>query len=202
MATDYYSGSKVERYVNIVRTYVLEPLEKSDGLSQSCFATTLLVFAAIDGLGALVHDDDNASPKQRFMGFFAWLGEDYKEKGESLWELRCYLVHSALNVASFMSCANGTEGCHLSQMGEYLFIHTARLIRDFKKALDQLESEFRENRNGLFYQAEARLEWHPRDETNTADTTCCNAVTATTPAPIALPSRRWVQVKRGASQTD
>lgn len=189
-----YDSSKTQAYINVIRTYVIEPLERVDGLGKSCFAATMLVFAAIDGLGALVHGDSHPGSRQRFEEFLGWLGEKYKDNAEGLWRLRNDLMHSAMNVACFMSSVPEEKGWHLVKLTEeYLFVHTGQLIEDFKRALDCLEDDLRNNCGSLFDRAEERLVERNLDRSRIAGTTCCDGIAATTPPPVA--PAKYVQLK-------
>ena len=182
-----YEGSKTKRYIDIIRTYVIGPLEQFEALRKSCFATTMLIFAAIDGLGALVHEQEKAKNSERFKGYLDRLGQNYKDRAEDLWKLRNNLMHTAMNVASFMSAAEETSQHHLSTCGDYLFVNSVTLIRDFKKALDELEAQLQRNEYGLLERAEGRLEEcnYDPESLSTLGTGSRNLVPATTPPPVA-----------------
>ena len=152
-----YPQSALAEYLRVIREHVIMPLERTS-VSESCFATAMLVFGAVDGLGKLTHPSSNAGAGDRFKHLLPRLGPTYSALANELWLLRNSLAHNAMNVACFMSKANDAWGEHLEKYGSLIFIHTGRLLSDFKAALDKLEMEFKTNAL-LFQQAESRLDW-------------------------------------------
>lgn len=153
-----YDNSKTERYVTLVWKHVVKPLEDSQ-VGQSCFAAVMLIFAAVDGLGALL-TETGAGNSERFKTFMRrYFPGKYGECIDDLWKLRNTLMHNALNVASFLSRVPENQIEHLSRLDEYLFVHTEELLRDFKEALDRFECDMQTDA-GLFTQAESVLKEH------------------------------------------
>ena len=151
-------ASKVELYLQIVRNHVLTPVQ-SEGVAQSCFATLLLVFAAIDGIGRLLHPDPKAQVNERFKYFLNFLGPDYDDRSDHLWKLRNALVHNGLNVASFLSRVPEFTNEHLRIAdGGFILISTPVFVEDFAKALAMLEHDLKTN-EALRSQADSRLQW-------------------------------------------
>jgi len=153
---DYESAATCE-YVRVIRRHVIHPLD-STSVADSCFAAALLIFGAIDGLGKLTHAEDRASPGERFKAFLPRLGSEYSALADALWRLRNTLAHSAMNVACFMSKTEEARGEHLEQEGGFVFVHTGRLLDDFKAAIDKLEAEYQTDWR-LLQRAESRLRW-------------------------------------------
>jgi len=141
----------------VIRRHVIEPLETT-GVHESCFAAAMLIFSSVDGLGMLIHSDSNAHPGARFKCFLMRMGQKYAALDEQLWKLRCSLVHSAMNVACFMSKTDDARGEHLEVSHDHVFVQTALLLLDFKTAVEHLEAEFRTD-SSLLERAESRLEW-------------------------------------------
>jgi hypothetical protein len=151
-----YENSATREYLDVIREHVIRPLE-STTVAESCFAAAMLIFGAMDGLGRLIHPDDHAGAGVRFKAFLPRLGAHYQTCSSELWKLRNSLSHSAMNVACFMSKIEDARGKHLESVRGYLFIHTKRLLEDFKNAFHQLEQEMR-TCTVLLQRAESRLE--------------------------------------------
>lgn len=153
----HYNSTATCEYLRVIRQHVIHPLEMTP-VADSCFAAALLIFGSIDGLGKLIHSDDSASPTDGFRGFLPWLGSNYSALENELWRLRNTLAHSSMNVACFMSKTDDAQGEHLEEDNGYVFVHTVRLLEDFKSAIGRLDVEFQTNTT-LLQRAESRLEW-------------------------------------------
>ena len=134
--------STIREYFNLIETHVVQPLAGPD-LSNSCYATLLMVFGCIDGLGKLIHEDVNASPGVRFKCFVTRMGPNYDLMKDELWQLRNSLVHNALNVAAYLSHVPTTSGVHLrkSSSGPRFVVNSKLLFDDFVVAFRQLERD-------------------------------------------------------------
>jgi hypothetical protein len=152
-----YDGSAIQEYFRIIREHVIQPLQ-STALGESCFGSAMLIFAAVDGLGTLTHPDEHAKAGVRFKAFLPRIGAAYQGHAKELWRLRNALVHSAMNVASFMSKAEEARGEHLQKENGFIFLHTRTFLEDFRTSVDQLEQEVRRD-TVLFRRIESRLEW-------------------------------------------
>ena len=152
-----YNTTATCEYLRVIRQYVIHPLDRT-AVSDSCYAAALLIFGSIDGLGNLIHPNLKAGAGERFKEFLPWLGSKYSVLGDELWLLRNTLAHSAMNAACFMSKTEDARGEHLEQDHGYVFIHTVRLLEDFKSAIDKLEAEFQTDTT-LLQRAESRLTW-------------------------------------------
>jgi len=158
----HYESSAACEYLRVIKQHVIHPLDTTQ-VADSCFAAVLLIFGAIDGLGKLAHENENALAGERFKSFLQRLGQEYSALGEELWRLRNTLAHSAMNVACFLSKTDEARGEHLEQDGGYIFIHTGKLLEDFKTALNKLEAEYQTN-GSLLQRAESRLRWDSINE--------------------------------------
>ena len=87
---------KVEAYLTIIKDRILAPIQNTD-IQQFCTATLLLLFAAIDGLGKLLHQDKCARPGKRIEKFLDFMGGDYSTHKPQLLKLRHSLVHDAIH---------------------------------------------------------------------------------------------------------
>lgn len=150
---------KIDEYLNVIKTRIMEPIERSD-ISQYCTATLLLLFAAIDGLGKLIHDNPEAGSNERIRAFLGFMGDSYRINREELLRLRHSLVHEAMNVASFMSHTEMGSNQHLNRIGleGFIYVNTSIMYKDFVSAFKRLQQEFRDDEYKLCHAAE-RLEW-------------------------------------------
>ncbi|MEX0725944.1 MAG: hypothetical protein WD065_06725 [Planctomycetaceae bacterium] len=136
--------SKTTEYFSAIQCHVVSPLENST-IAEHCFAAALLVFGAIDGLGRLIHTDREASPGDRFKAYLQRLGEVYVAHADAIWKLRNSLAHNAVNVAAFMSKAEGAELHHLEEDRGRIFVHTRVLAKDFTTSFNALSEELEQN---------------------------------------------------------
>lgn len=152
-------AAKIKAYFEIIDEHTVAPINNTD-LSKSCVATIMLLFAAMDGLGKLIHPRDTARVRARFQAFLLRMGKDYAEHADALWELRNSLMHNALNTVSFMSNTWMGERHHLKRESPegLIFVSTTVLLKDFCAAKDQLQEELRQNPE-LARRAGERLEW-------------------------------------------
>jgi hypothetical protein len=71
------SETKLNVYFNLIERHILKPIE--DGLlDKSCYATTILLFTAIDSLGKLTHPNSSAGAGLRFKYFISTIGKAYE----------------------------------------------------------------------------------------------------------------------------
>lgn len=148
---------KTEEFFNVINRSIVTPL-KTPAFTESCFATLMLVFPAIDALGKLTDDNTNAGAGTRFKNFLARLGNRYSSVKDNLWKLRCSLLHNGINVAAFLSKLNDSHEFHLQTTTnrKQLMINTRTLAQDFCVAFETLQDEVRHDRN-LASRCEARL---------------------------------------------
>jgi hypothetical protein len=147
----------VSQYLSLIEQHVIDPLQQS-ALAESCYATLLMVFGCIDGLGKLIHARDDAGAGARFKYFIARLGPEYDACTDHLWELRNSVAHNALNVAAYLSNVPSTSDVHLktSSSGTQFVVNTRCLLDDFVKAFNVLKNEL--DRDSDFAKlAESRL---------------------------------------------
>jgi len=151
--------NKVDEYFNVIQTRIVEPIQKAD-ISQYCTATLLLLFAAIDSLGKLIHDNPKALPSDRIRVFLDFMGENYGKRKKELLGLRHSLVHNAINVASYMSQTEIGSDQHLKKIGSggFIYVNTSVMYNDFIRAFERIRNEFKNDDQMLSLAAE-RLEW-------------------------------------------
>lgn len=64
---------KVDEYLDVIRKRILDPIKKTE-VREYCTATLLLLFAAIDGMGKLVHPNKKAGVVERISAFLEFMG--------------------------------------------------------------------------------------------------------------------------------
>lgn len=155
--------TKIAEYFDVIQSRILEPIQNSD-IGRYCTATLLLLFAAIDGLGKLIHDDDRAGSNERIRVFLDYMGDNYRVHKQDLLNLRHSLVHNAINVASFMSQTEMGSDQHLTPIGTagFIYVNTTAMYQDFIRAFKRLREKF-ENDGEKMSRAAQRLEWREDD---------------------------------------
>lgn len=150
---------KVDEYLTVVQDRILAPIQRTD-IREFCTATLLLLFAAIDGMGKLIHPNAKAGSNERIRSFLDYMGGDYRRCKEELLGLRNSLVHNAINVESFLSHTEMNVDKHLKKMGaaEFIYVNTIAMSRDFIHTFQRFRVEILHDRNKLRRAAD-RLEW-------------------------------------------
>jgi hypothetical protein len=154
---------KIDEYLAVIQGRIVEPIQQAD-IGRYCTATLLLLFAAIDGLGKLIHENPKAVPSDRIRAFLDYMGDNYGKRKEELLGLRHSLVHNAINVASFMSQTEMGSDQHLKKIGSggFIYVNTSIMYEDFVLAFERLREEFKNGRRDMSRAAE-RLEWREND---------------------------------------
>ena len=96
---------KIEEYLKVIEERILAPIQTTE-VRQSCTASLLLLFAAIDWLAKLIHPNKNAEVGERIRTFLNYMGGDYAVNKKEIYDLRNSLVHNAINVESFFHTPN------------------------------------------------------------------------------------------------
>lgn len=158
----FQDQDKVDEYLNVIRKRILDPIEKTE-VREYCTATLLLLFAAIDGMGKLLHPDYKAQVVERIRAFLEFMDGDYEVYKEQLLELRNSLVHNALSVFCFLSRVEDDPGLvskHLKVLGApgFIYVHTVTMVADFENALQRFRTYIKDN-PAMMRRAADRLEW-------------------------------------------
>jgi len=158
-----YDNEKIEEYFHVIEQRILDPIQKSE-IRRYCTATLLLLFAAIDGLGKLIHPDEKAGCNVRICAFLDYMGGNYRTCKKELMKLRNSLVHNAINVASFLSQTELGSEQHLKKIGAagFIYVNTNTMYKDFIHAFKRLREELENNKEKLSFAAQ-RLEWREED---------------------------------------
>jgi len=155
-------GDKVDEYLRIIQERILAPIKRTE-IQSSCTATLLLLFAAIDGLGKLLHPKDTAGVTFRINKFLDYMGGEYAVHKQELSKLRNSLVHNAINVESYMSNLSEFEinsDLHLKKIGDadFIYVNTVIMANDFEKAFTRFKLNI-QNDPVLKERADNRLKW-------------------------------------------
>ena len=155
--------NKIDQYLDVIQGRIVEPIHKAD-IGRYCTATLLLLFAAIDGLGKLIHDNSKAVSSDRIRAFLDYMGDNYGKCKEELLSLRHSLVHNAINVASYMSQTEIGSDQHLKRIGSggFIYVNTSIMYNDFVRAFERLRGEYK-NDEQMMTRAAERLEWREDD---------------------------------------
>jgi hypothetical protein len=150
---------KIDAYLGIIQERILAPIRDTE-LRRSCTATLLLLFAAIDGLGKLLHSDDSAGPSRRIRRFLGYMGGNYAVSKKKLLKLRNSLVHNAINVESFLSNTEIGDEQHLKRVGAagFVYVNTSVMYADFVDAFEQFRADLQQD-PAMMKRAADRLEW-------------------------------------------
>lgn len=127
---------------------------------QSCTATILLFFAAVDGLGKLLHPNPKAKMGERLRSFLDFMGGDYVVRKSQLSNLRNSLMHNAINIDCFMSQADVNGLQHLTTIPNtnLLYVNTKVLSDDLTNAYNRLRNHLNHDATKLKRAAD-RLAW-------------------------------------------
>lgn len=173
---------KIDKYLDVIQERILAPIQKTE-LRHYCTATLLLLFAAIDGLGGLLHPDNTAGSNARIREFLDYMGGDYKVHKKELLNLRNFLVHSAINVESFLSQTEMGGDQHLKKMNtaDFIYVNTMVMYENFVDSFGRFRDDIKHN-PAMEKRAADRLEWREWREDNPVD--YLNIPTPTPPPPV------------------
>jgi hypothetical protein len=150
---------KVSEYLTVIQDRILAPIHRTE-VREFCTATLLLLFAAIDGLGKLIHANPKAGSNERIRSVLDFMGGDYSIRKEELLKLRNSLVHSAINVESFLSHTEISTDRHLNKIGaaDFIYVNTMTMYSDFVATFQRFRDEIKHDPVKL-QRASNRLVW-------------------------------------------
>jgi hypothetical protein len=150
---------KVEAYLDVIQDRILGPIQNTE-IQKYCTATLLLLFAAIDGLGKLLHPNDHAKMKDRIFRFLEYMGDDYEVNKERLHALRNSLAHNAINVESFLSHTEINSNQHLRRISNagFIYVNTTIMYHDFLNTFELFRAEIQQD-PVMMERAAKRLKW-------------------------------------------
>jgi hypothetical protein len=152
-------NKKIDVYFYLIDRHIIKPIEEGI-LDKSCYATTILLFTAIDSLGKLTHPKAKVGVAVRFKYFISTLGKNYEKNKDVLWTLRNSLMHNGLNPISFFASTFMGQDEHLNYFGpnDMIYINTRKFYHDFKDRFENLKKEILKNETEI-ERIENRLEW-------------------------------------------
>ena len=173
---------KIDGYLDVIQERILAPIQNTE-IKHYCTATLLLLFAAIDGMGKLLHPNNTAGSNQRIREFLDYMGGDYKVYKRKLLDLRHSLVHNAINVESFLSHTEIGGDQHLTKIGAagFIYVNTMVMQKDFVEAFKRFRGDVQSN-SEMLKRAADRLEW--RDDNALDKSDIPDIATPSLPAPV------------------
>ncbi len=150
------ADKKIKDYINFLEERTIKPIDDTD-IKESCTATLLLLFAAVDSLSKITCSDSDyklykkkRGNKVRFTGFLSEvMGNKYAVRSDDIYDLRNDIVHTGINTKVILYKSQDHEK-HLQLLDKYLWINTNQFLDDFKKAIDEIKNDIDEQ--GQFYQ--------------------------------------------------
>ena len=149
--------NKFNKFVTFLRNRTTNSIDNSK-IKESCTATLLLLFAAVDSLSKItccnseydLYKKNQGGNRARFTGFLdKVMGDDYAVFKDDIYNLRNDIVHTGINTKVILSKSQDHEK-HLKLVDEYLWINTNRFLDDVKKAIEQIKNDI--DIRGQFYQ--------------------------------------------------
>jgi hypothetical protein len=175
---------KIDEYLRVIHERILTPIQTT-AVRRYSTATLLLLFAAIDGVGKLLHHNSSAGSNQRILRFLDYMGGGYSTHKKELLRLRNSLVHNAINVASFLSRTETGHDLHLRKVGADDFIHvnTVAMYEDVARAIERFHTQIQID-TAMMKRAADRLEWRETADRLEGVDENLSAVTPTPPTPV------------------
>ncbi len=153
---------KINKFINLLKERTINPIDNTD-IKESCTATLLLIFAAVDSLSKITCCDqqyDLLKKKRgnnvRFTGFLEnVMRNKYSNFKDDIYNLRNDIVHTGINTKVIFS-KNQHDNKHLQIVNEHLWINTKQFLYDFKEAIEQIYIDIK-NKGTFFQNAMNRL---------------------------------------------
>jgi hypothetical protein len=150
------ADKKSKNFINLLKERTISPIDNTD-IKESCTATLLLLFAAVDSLSKITCSNSeyelykkHTGSKDRFISFLdKVMGNKYAVYKTNIYDLRCDIVHTGINTKVILFKSQDHEK-HLQLFDKYLWINTNQFLNDFKKAIDEIKNDIDEQ--GQFYQ--------------------------------------------------
>jgi hypothetical protein len=155
-------NKKFNKFLNLLKERTINSIDNSD-IKESCTATLLLLFAAVDSLSKITCNDseyylyrNNKGNKVRFAGFLAKVMRNkYAVYSGAIYDLRNDVVHTGINTKVILSKSQDHEK-HLQLVDGYLWINTNQFLDDFKKAIENIKNNI-EVQDQFYQNARDRL---------------------------------------------
>ena len=153
---------KINKFINLLKERTINPIDNTE-IKESCTATLLLIFAAVDSLSKITCSDKDydlfkirKGNAERFKGFLEnVMGNEYLKFKDAIYDLRNDIVHTGIN-SKVIFCKSQHDNKHLQEVSGHLWINTTQFLDDFKKAIEQINIDIR-NKGKYFKNAMNRL---------------------------------------------
>jgi len=141
---------KIEDFFNFLNRRTIETIENSD-VKESCTATLLLLFAAVDSLSKVTCDDSKYTAflnkrgnRERFEHYLQDVfGGGYGRLKEQLYALRNDIVHTGINTKVVLTKRPADR--HLEEVDGYLWVNTAKFLDDLKQTVQRIKADIEAN---------------------------------------------------------
>ncbi len=151
------TDEKINNFINLLIERTIDQIDNTD-IKESCTATLLLIFAAIDSLSKITSDDKvyKQGSGARFKSFLENnLENKYSVIKDEIYDLRNDVVHTGIATKVVLS-KNQDNTKHLEKVNGYLWINTNQFLDDFKVALEKIIAEI-QKKDTFFQKAMSRL---------------------------------------------
>lgn len=156
------TDKKIVDFLNLLSARTIEPIDNTD-IKESCTATLLLIFAAVDSLSKITCTNEEYAQftgktgnKVRFKNFLEKLmGDGYARLKDELYDLRNDIVHTGINTKVILS--KYAECDHLKEVDGHLWVNTSRFLDDLKETIRQIYKDI-DTKGPYFQNAANRLQ--------------------------------------------
>lgn len=148
---------KFNNFVTLLEKRTINSIDKFD-IKESCTATLLLLFAAVDSLSKItcsvdqyeLYRKNKSGNKSRFKGFLdKVMGNKYAVCKDDIYELRNDIVHTGINKKVILSKSRDYRKHLTKSCDGYLWINTNQFLNDFKETIEKIKNDI--NVKGSFY---------------------------------------------------
>ncbi len=153
---------KIDDFLSFIEKRIIVPIDEIN-INESCTATLLLIFAAIDSLSKITCSDNKfelykngRGVGDRFKGFLEGvMNKEYKNFKKEIYDLRNDIVHTGINAKVILS-KDQKNIKHLKKENGHLWIDTKQFFNDFTEAFEQIKIDIR-NKGKFYLNAKNRL---------------------------------------------
>jgi hypothetical protein len=154
--------TKINDFLSFIEKRIIDPIDEIN-INESCTATILLIFAAIDSLSKITCGDkefelykEKRGNKNRFVGFLEGaMNKKYNKFKEEIYDLRNDIVHTGINAKAILS-KDVHNVKHLQKVNGYLWINTKQFFKDFTETFEKIKTDIR-NKGTFYINAKNRL---------------------------------------------
>ena len=133
---------KFADFLDLLIKRTIYPIHNSD-IKESCTATLLLIFAAIDAISKITCNDTvyAQGSKARFKHYLSNdMGAGYGVFETQIYALRCDIVHTGINTKVTLS-KKPNDTRHLEQRADGFWINTLLFLADFEKSIIEVKKK-------------------------------------------------------------